>query len=334
MAADSQQSFSIKRLITLAIGVRLIVDTGVRMLYPFLPVISRGLGISLVAGGSLMTIRTAVGLIAPWGGVAIDRFGVKRVILAGMAAQAVGAWWFGQAHGWLSAIGPVILLGIPMAVVVPGIQVLVSDLVPYERRGRVMGAVEFSWAATNLFVIPIVGLVIRYWGWQSPFFYLTCITAVSMAATWQWFPDHRHPYQWQKRQLRAYCSQLLNNHSALAVVLSGGFLFIGTETFFVTYAAWLEGQFGLGPERIGLVVGILGLTEWAGSGFSSAFIDRIGKRRGVLMGFALSSIVLMILPYLDSGSPCADLPYIHSCLSLPSCLRFRYCQNRFRSLGG
>ena len=83
MSETNQPSISLKRLLTLTIGIRLIVDTGVRMLYPFLPVISRGLGISLVAAGSLMTIRTAVGLMAPWGGIAIEKFGVKRVILVG-----------------------------------------------------------------------------------------------------------------------------------------------------------------------------------------------------------------------------------------------------------
>lgn len=300
MPTEPQSKFTIKRLLTLTIGVRLLVDTGVRMLYPFLPIVSRGLGISLVAGGSLMTLRTAVGLIAPWGGVAIDRFGVKRVILFGMAAQAAGTWWLSVADGWVSALGPVILLGIPMAIVVPGIQVLVSDIVPYAKRGRILGAVEFSWAATNLFIIPLVGLGVRFLGWQAPFFYLGMLTAVGMMATWKWFPDYRHAHQPQQRQFRAYISRLIRNHSALAVVLSGFFLFIGTESFFITYAAWLEQRFGFGPDQIGLVVGILGVTEWIGSGFSSAFIDRLGKRRGVLIGFTLASVVLICLPYLDA----------------------------------
>ncbi|MBT5876577.1 MAG: MFS transporter, partial [Candidatus Latescibacteria bacterium] len=184
--------------------------------------------------------------------------------------------------------------------VVPGIQVLVSDIVPYSKRGRIMGAVEFSWAATNLFIIPLVGLGIRFLGWQAPFLYLGLLTVIGMMATWKWFPDHRHAHQPQQRQFRAYLSKLIRNHSALAVVLSGFFLFIGTESFFITYAAWLEQRFGLGPDQIGLVVGILGVTEWIGSGFSSAFIDRLGKRRGVLIGFTLASVVLICLPYLDA----------------------------------
>ena len=60
------------------------------MLYPFLPVISRGLGISLVAAGTLVTVRTAIGLLARWGGMAIDRFGVKRLVLVGMASSLYG----------------------------------------------------------------------------------------------------------------------------------------------------------------------------------------------------------------------------------------------------
>ena len=89
---------TLKRLLTLAIGTRLITDTAVRLFYPFLPVICRGLGISLVAGGSLMTVRTAVGLVAPWGGLAINRFGVKRIVLFGLATPAGGLRWFSMAE--------------------------------------------------------------------------------------------------------------------------------------------------------------------------------------------------------------------------------------------
>ncbi len=301
MPSNNSRPISLKRLLTLTIFVRLLVDTGARMLYPFLPLISRGLGISLVAAGSLMTIRTAVGLLAPWGGLAINRFGVKRAVLFGMALQAVGAWWFSGAQGWVSSVGPVILLGLPFVIVVPAIQVLVSDLVPYAKRGRIMGVIEFSWAATNLFIIPLVGLLIKWMGWQTPFLYLAGMTAVGMGATWLWFPDHRLRTESGGENLRAYLSRLRKNRSALAVVLCGFFLFIGTESFFITYAAWLEQRFGLGPQEIGIVAAILGLTEWGGSGISSAFIDRMGKLRGLLIGFSMASLVLLILPYLDTS---------------------------------
>ncbi|MEE2710983.1 MAG: hypothetical protein VYA69_15465, partial [Gemmatimonadota bacterium] len=51
----------------------------------------------------------------------------------------------------------------------------------------------------------------------------------------------------------------------------------------------------------GMVVVILGLTELGGSGLSSAFIDRLGKRRGLLIGFSMASLVLLFLPYLDTS---------------------------------
>ena len=269
------------------------------MLYPFLPVISRGLGISLVAAGTLMTVRTAIGLLAPWGGMAIDRFGVKRLVLIGMASQAVGLWWLSLVHGWLPAIGPILLMGIPITTLIPAIQVFVSECVPYEKRGRILGAVEFSWAATNLFILPVMGVLITLQGWKAPFIYLAMLTVVGMLAVWRWFPDHKPTTSASPIRIWAYIRRLIQNRSALAVVLSGACLFIGTESFFVTYAAWLERTAGLSPAGIGGVVGILGLTEWIGSGFSSAFIDRIGKRRGVLAGFVLATLMLLVLPYLD-----------------------------------
>ena len=46
----------IVRMIVAAMLMRLTVDTSARMFYPFLPEISRGLGISLAQGGLLMSL--------------------------------------------------------------------------------------------------------------------------------------------------------------------------------------------------------------------------------------------------------------------------------------
>ena len=45
------------RMVVVSILMRLTVDTAMRMFYPFLPEISRGLGITLSQGGLLMSLR-------------------------------------------------------------------------------------------------------------------------------------------------------------------------------------------------------------------------------------------------------------------------------------
>ena len=66
--------------------MRLVVDTAVRMFYPFLPEISRGLGITLSQGGLLLALRSAMVFPSPLFGAWSDRHG-PRTLLTGCAVD-------------------------------------------------------------------------------------------------------------------------------------------------------------------------------------------------------------------------------------------------------
>ncbi|MEZ4664270.1 MAG: hypothetical protein R2911_42610 [Caldilineaceae bacterium] len=56
---------SMSRLLGLAIGTRLIVDTGVQFFNPFLPIIAEGLRTNIITMGWLVGLRSLVGLLSP-----------------------------------------------------------------------------------------------------------------------------------------------------------------------------------------------------------------------------------------------------------------------------
>ncbi len=73
-------------------AIRLVVNTAQRFVYPFLPAIARGLGISLERAGILVSARWFAGLATPVAVGWVGR-GERRVRLAvfGMSLFAVGA---------------------------------------------------------------------------------------------------------------------------------------------------------------------------------------------------------------------------------------------------
>jgi predicted MFS family arabinose efflux permease len=96
----------------------------------------------------------------------------------------------------------------------------------------------------------------------------------------------------------------------VAVVAMVGFLacaLIASELVFVVYASWLQADFGATTEQIGFVFGLLGLVELAGSAGSALLVDRMGKRRTVLLAFAATAVVQVLL-LLSSGRWLVFLP--------------------------
>jgi predicted MFS family arabinose efflux permease len=70
---------------------RTTISGSFRIVYPFLPVISRGLGVPLKAVSFLLTLRALVGLSSPLFGPLSDRHGRRSLMLVGLGMLAMGA---------------------------------------------------------------------------------------------------------------------------------------------------------------------------------------------------------------------------------------------------
>ncbi len=60
----------------------------------------------------------------------------------------------------------------------------------------------------------------------------------------------------------------------------------------------MESRFGLSVVELGLVSITIGVAELAGELATTAFVDRLGKRRAVLLGLASVAVVYAALPVL------------------------------------
>jgi len=235
------------RFVVLGILMRLTVDSTMRMLYPYLPEISRGLGITLSQGGLLLSIRSAMVFPSPFFGAWGDRHGPRYLLVGALLAQALGLWWLSRVHGLVAAIPAMILLGLASSAFIPMLQTAISEHVPFHRRGRVLGIVEVSWALTGLIILPLVGILMVARGWQAPL-RLLAVLSLAVAPLPLLLPGRRGASPWQN-SMRHLSGLVWRTHSARAAILVTGLIFVAIESFFVAYGAWLEQSFGLAPTR-------------------------------------------------------------------------------------
>ena len=71
----------------------------------------------------------------------------------------------------------------------------------------------------------------------------------------------------------------------------------------VVYGAWMEQSFGLPIAAIGAASAIICISELGGEGLVAGFADRLGKRRGVMVGAVASAISCLSLPILGRTLP-------------------------------
>lgn len=266
------------------------------MVYPFLPAMSRGLGLPVEQTAQLFNVRNLAGFIAPVLGSLSERYGRRPVMAAAMIIFGVGMM--------LVAVWPLpgilaltmALVGIAKVTYDPAMQSYLGDRVPYAQRGRAISVTEIAWAGGILIGAPVIGWLIAQFGWRSPFVMLGVGGLVSAALLHLFLPrlGSTTPRSGKWRDILA----VLRKHPVIwAAALFGVLVMCAQEITFIVYGGWMESQFDLSLTNLGLASTVIGLSEFSGELFAGWATDRFGKRPVTITAAFLSVLAYLILPF-------------------------------------
>lgn len=277
-----------------------------RMVYPFLAVFSRGLGVDLTTMSLALSMRSLTGAMGPFLASVGDSRGRKFGMLFGLSLFIVGV---GLVVVWPTF--PVFVLALILSllgkyVFDPSMQAYLGDRVAYERRGRVLAITELGWSLSFVLGVPLMGLLISRWGWNSPFSVLTLFGLLSFGVL-AWLVPHDPARTGQPPSLWINLRKIMTYPPALAG-LAMGFLFSSAnEVVNLVFGIWLEDSFGLQIAALGAAAGVIGLAELGGESFAAGFTDRFGKPLAVGLGLGLNCLAALALPFLGASTTSAVL---------------------------
>jgi predicted MFS family arabinose efflux permease len=291
----------ILQLVVLTLG-RLFLNTGVRMVYPFLPELARGLGVSLDALSRLITMRAFTGFLSPLFGPLSERFGRRPVLAAAMLLFGLGCFvvilWPSY---WPLGI-TLALLALAKVIYDPAMQAYLGDIVPYQQRGRALSVTELAWSGSWLVGAPAVGFVIQRQGWQAPFIWLGVGGLLVAVILWQTIPAG----QWSAAGATSLWATftVLRQHpviwAAAGYVL---FAMAANETLLIVFGDWMERSFAAQLTTLGLASAIIGSAEISGEISAGLAVDRFGKRPIVITTGILNLLTFLIIPFAGASLP-------------------------------
>jgi len=277
--------------------VRIVLQVNIRMIYPFFAVFARGLGITTTELSLAVTARSLTGAAVPLLTPIADRKGRKQAMLLALALYTAGNLLIVLNPTFPVLIPAFCLCMLGTYLFIPSLQAYIGDHTPYEQRGKMIGITELSWSLSFIIGMPLVSLLISTFGWLSPFKTLFILGALCFAAISLVLPAEKAPGQDSSRkgQLR----RVFASKPAL-VVLGAAFSFsMANEVVSLMFGVWLEGNFGLQIAALGAASMLIGVAELSGETITTLIVDRIGKRRSVLIGLSGNLFVCVMLPLIS-----------------------------------
>jgi predicted MFS family arabinose efflux permease len=276
--------------------IRMIFNTMHRMVYPFLAIFARGLGVDLTTISYALTARSVVGTVGPFAASVADRRGRRFGMLFGATLFMVGA---AVVVFWPSFPGltiSLVLATLGKYIFDPGMQAYIGDRVPYEQRGRTMAITEFGWSLAFVLGVPLMGFLIARNGWMAPFPLMAVLGVLIVGGlTWMLPKDQLAP---NRNSSRDNFRLVLTSLPALTGLAIGVLASAANEQVNLVFGVWLEDSFGLQIAALGAASAVIGISELSAEGLVAAFVDRLGKPRAIALGLTVNSLAALALPWL------------------------------------
>lgn len=261
-------------------GAKIVSNTALRWVGPFLPTLERAFGTSTGTLTGVMGVCELGGLSTMATGSTLDRGHERRLFALGLMAVA--------ASSIVALGGSVTTFAISFALLVLGVSNLtvaghawIGHRVPFSGRSRAIGVFETSWAIALLVGAPILAILISTVGWRGPYVALAVGSTIAAAAVVR-FVSPGSPVRRDRTVERVPLPR-----TAWAPMVASATTAAAGLGIFVVSGTWLDDVHGLSTGGLGIVAAGFGVVELVSSGSVAGFGDRIGARRSVLMGLGV-----------------------------------------------
>jgi len=274
--------------------LRTILNTMHRMVYPFLAVFARGLGVDVTLLSLVLTGRSFVGMFAPVLGAIADQRGRRFGMLLGIFLFIMGMSLMALAPSFLTFSIAILLAILSKYLFDPSMQAYFGDRIPYERRGTALAVTEGAWSLAFVAGVPLMGWLIARFGWNAPFPLLAGLGLVMFLVIWGVVPrnDHAQPTVASVKNVRV----VLTNLTALAGISIALWASAANELVNLIFGVWLEDSFGLKIAALAGASAVIGLSELSGEGLVALTTDRLGKPRALTLGLIGNILASLLLP--------------------------------------
>jgi sugar phosphate permease len=262
------------------------------------------------------------GLIGPFAASVMDRYGLRRVVMAALALLAVSVALTTRMHAeWQLTLLWGIFVGAGTGVTSIVLAGVVATRWFDERRGLVVGALSAANATGQLVFLPVLASIVQRSGWRTAAFYVAGAAVIVFGIVALLMRDRPEDIGLRRYGQRDGGGPPVKPLAPIAAlrhavrhpafwVLGGTFFVCGASTngLIGTHLIPACHDYGISEVRAAGLLAIMGLFDILGTTASGWLTDRYSSRYLLFGYYALRGVSLLFLPYTlnaDGSSPLA-----------------------------
>ena len=283
-----------------------VINFNIAMMIPLLPFIQRDIGLSPAEAGMVLAVFPVVALVSNLAlGPFIDRFGRKRFILAGAAANAAILLLTAMAGSAVPIALGRAATGLFMPMIGASVFAAIADYIPSPDRARIAGYVTSAAPIAFLISMSLGVLLGGLFSWRLPLLMLAAVClalAVAAAALPPTSSDALSSTPISRRSYRERLLSLSLDAGTRLLLLSYFCWSVGMFVFLGLYPSWLV-QHGLAGEGAG-AIGIMLLLGEIGGLLGALLSGRLTQffRHPLTLCAAASLVIAMIVLTIPFGT--------------------------------
>jgi predicted MFS family arabinose efflux permease len=228
-----------------------------------------------------------------------DRFDRKKLLLFFYSGFWLGTLFCAFAWSYTTLFTARLVTGVFGGVMISIIMAIMTDVFELRQRGRVMGFVQMSFAASQILGIPIGIWLANQWGWHSTFYMVAGLALIIGILIIIWVkPLNAHlAIQTDKKPLQHLWHTVRKKEYhigfwGIAMLSLGGFMLMPFS------APFLVNNVAVTQESLPLVFFFTGISAMVIMPLIGRLSDRFDKFRIFFVGSILASIMIVVYTHL------------------------------------
>jgi MFS family permease len=267
---------------------------------PALPAQREELGLSLVESGFIATTFNVIGLlVGMFVGVLCDRFGHKRLGLAGLAVMCLAGLLGAAAWDFPSLLASRFLEGVGFILfTVAGSALMAAAAADRRDRMKVMGLWSSYMPSGGSLALLVAPLLIATWGWRGSWVTWSLAAAAALLLVARYAPTPRYG---EVRSMKL-ALESLRQPGSVALALLFAFYVAQWTSVMIWLPTFLVDERGTAPALASLLAALMVLVNVPGN-IGGGWLIAHGVRRGILILAAATIMVATDVAMLSDGVP-------------------------------